>query len=688
MADLFISYASADRELVAALVHEFEDQGWSVWWDRHIEVGTSFDDRIEEAIDQARCIVVVWSEKSIRSDWVRAEAAEGLKRNILVPVLLDDVKPPLLFRQKQALSLIDWKRRGDSALPLVDLLPSISSILEGYDRSSLPVSTQRAWALGQAISQPDAEDLARASFVALNLALTYFENLFVYSSVFRGKSTQNMDHEQLADLVKEEGLDGYIYGEIARNDDEIVFNLHIHKRDQAPRTESTKIIDRSHLPSLVAECVLHCAGTLQGMHPREGDHMVAFLQARNTDSLNHFGQSFQYAEQNRYADVRDACEKSLGFDDTFHWPYEALATAYQYLGRLDESRKAIAKAARLTGNESQRNALRIRGMYYALYSEDYEKSAKEFETLVAISPLDESAINNLAVAFFYQLKFDRARELSARDRALYPMKKIGLQNAAFYSLYAGAFHEAEELATVVLNEDSNYVNSLIIKALVLALDGEESAADGLYLSAIGENDRRDAVLLQGRADLALAQENWMVAHELLAKGISLDQKLENHEYCARKHLMRAEAALGLGQPESDAIQFVNDAIRLSKTSATLANAALLCIRFNLAPPPEIESNLKRKVNAHGRAYSKLIAGYNAYRSDDLGTAMKCLDESVAILDLWVARLARAYLFIRAELRLEAADEIAQCLARPGEAISATLDEQPTYRYLTLTRGLI
>ena len=60
MTDIFLSYASDDRLRVAPLVSSFEAQGWSVWWDRHIVPGTSFDDMIEQALAQSACVVVVW----------------------------------------------------------------------------------------------------------------------------------------------------------------------------------------------------------------------------------------------------------------------------------------------------------------------------------------------------------------------------------------------------------------------------------------------------------------------------------------------------------------------------------------------------------------------------------------------------------------------------------------------------
>ncbi len=108
MSDIFISYASEDRERAKTLAEALEAQDWSVWWDRVIPAGRTFDEVIEEAIDAAKCIVVVWSEASVKSRWVRTEAEEGATRGILVPVLIEDVRIPLAFRRIQAAYLIDW----------------------------------------------------------------------------------------------------------------------------------------------------------------------------------------------------------------------------------------------------------------------------------------------------------------------------------------------------------------------------------------------------------------------------------------------------------------------------------------------------------------------------------------------------------------------------------------------------
>ena len=82
MHDIFISYASEDRPRVKPLVDALQQKGWSVWWDRTIRAGRTFDRVIEAALDDARCVIVLWSQTSVESDWVRTEAEEAKRRGV------------------------------------------------------------------------------------------------------------------------------------------------------------------------------------------------------------------------------------------------------------------------------------------------------------------------------------------------------------------------------------------------------------------------------------------------------------------------------------------------------------------------------------------------------------------------------------------------------------------------------
>jgi formylglycine-generating enzyme required for sulfatase activity len=128
MSGIFISYGREDRTKVAALAKALEDLGWKVWWDWSIPVGKTWRQVISEALEAADCVVVAWSKEAIKSDWVCEEAEEGRTRKILVPVLIEDVKPPLGFRQMQAASLVNWGGQLDHP-EFRKLLHAIESIL-------------------------------------------------------------------------------------------------------------------------------------------------------------------------------------------------------------------------------------------------------------------------------------------------------------------------------------------------------------------------------------------------------------------------------------------------------------------------------------------------------------------------------------------------------------------------------
>lgn len=115
MKDIFLSYAEEDYYRVRAVARALSSQGWSVFIDRHdVPLGSNFREIISENLERARCVVVVWSKYSVRSRYVTEEAGSALNR--LIPVLIDEVRPPYGFREMQMGNLIDWDENIDSPL--------------------------------------------------------------------------------------------------------------------------------------------------------------------------------------------------------------------------------------------------------------------------------------------------------------------------------------------------------------------------------------------------------------------------------------------------------------------------------------------------------------------------------------------------------------------------------------------
>lgn len=106
--DVFVSYSSLDRERALLLVEAMESEGLTVWWDRELLPGESFRDKIKRQLDACQCVVVLWSENSILSEFVIDEVSNAHEEDRLVPVFIDEVKPPMGFGSTQAGNLIHW----------------------------------------------------------------------------------------------------------------------------------------------------------------------------------------------------------------------------------------------------------------------------------------------------------------------------------------------------------------------------------------------------------------------------------------------------------------------------------------------------------------------------------------------------------------------------------------------------
>lgn len=128
MAKVFLSYDHDDAALARPIAAALEKAGHTVWYDRYIHGGAQYSHRIEQELDAANAVVVLWSPQSIDSAWVRDEAAEGRDREKLVPLSIAGAIPPIGFRQFQTIDLGNWSGHGR--------VPNLARLIESIENQA------------------------------------------------------------------------------------------------------------------------------------------------------------------------------------------------------------------------------------------------------------------------------------------------------------------------------------------------------------------------------------------------------------------------------------------------------------------------------------------------------------------------------------------------------------------------
>ena len=156
MASVFLSYSREDAGKAKSLAAALERAGHQVWWDRHIRSGSEYSGAIEEALNSADAVLVLWSKDSIASPWVRDEAAEGRDSGRLIPLVLDKCRPPIGFRQFQSMDLSGWTGRG-APKRIEELLGAVAEkagVATAGAEEPLPTAAKRTFLAGRKIAWP------------------------------------------------------------------------------------------------------------------------------------------------------------------------------------------------------------------------------------------------------------------------------------------------------------------------------------------------------------------------------------------------------------------------------------------------------------------------------------------------------------------------------------------------------
>ena len=111
--EIFLSYSRDDQVAARRYAEALEREGFGVWWDVALNPGETFDKVTEQALRDAKAVVVLWSKRSVDSRWVRSEASQADRYGTLVPVMIEACDRPILFELAHTVDLSDWS--GDTS---------------------------------------------------------------------------------------------------------------------------------------------------------------------------------------------------------------------------------------------------------------------------------------------------------------------------------------------------------------------------------------------------------------------------------------------------------------------------------------------------------------------------------------------------------------------------------------------
>lgn len=118
MADVFLSYAEQDGKVADQIVAALRLSGIAIA-PTHPPQQSAGVKTVARELTYAKCVVVLWSEHSIESELVRAEADYARSRDIDVSAVIGRPSLPLGFRDVRFANLTQWAGEADSERFLV-----------------------------------------------------------------------------------------------------------------------------------------------------------------------------------------------------------------------------------------------------------------------------------------------------------------------------------------------------------------------------------------------------------------------------------------------------------------------------------------------------------------------------------------------------------------------------------------
>ncbi len=404
--------------------------------------------------------------------------------------------------------------------------------------------------------------------------------------------------------------------------------------------------------------------------------------AASLAAVKNYTQAQNLAANGRYDEAVPFYEQAIAADGNFGRAYSGWALSLFYLGKEDQAKALWERALTEMNTMTERERDRTMGLYFVAVAGDYPKAVESYQALVDKYPADNTGHNNMAIAYYFMLDFKKAMEAAGKGLEIYPSNKTVLSNYALFAMLAGEFDNGAQHAAELLAVDAGMWKAWLPIAMAQLASGNLDAARQAYGSMAKAGDRGAPFANLGLADIALFEEDYAKAAELLEAGVSGDVADGNKRLLGRKYIALAEARAGLGD-----VAGAREALRLGletqQGDGQLVPAALIGLSFGDKEfATNIAEELSRELQPKSRSFGWVIEGAIATQEGRYADAVDALRSAIELTDSWLARFYLGRAYFDAGKYVEALDEFENCLQRRGEATALFLDDDdPTWHYM-------
>lgn len=487
MADIFIGYASRNRETIERLADAIEAAGYTVWWDRQIVGGAEFSKDIERELDAAKAVIIAWSEAASESPWVKDEAAVARDQGKLVPVSLDAGIPPMGFRQYQAVDFSGWNGRADHRA-LKDVLRGIEARLSGVEPQ--PASHPATHTTTSPASKTSKRRILVAGAFAMAMVVAYAALQFRNPATESARSAEPAGEQAAPDAIAQgadtepriavapirvRGTDPQLEDFAASLGEDIASGL----------SRFSYLLVSSQIPA-PEQPVMGAAYLLEGTLRRSGDTLRLSTQLLNVaNGQQVWGETFD-----RSFDATTVLETQ---DDLTDRVVASVADPYGALMR-DLSRAVVLKTPeQMTPYETI-----LRHFIYRqrIGAEDHLETRAALERGVEQAPGNADVWASLAAIYAEEYKHEFNPRPDSLERALEAARKavdlepdnayanFALAEVHFFSQDVGAFRAAAERAIALNPRDSD---AMAMIGIMVGYTGDWTRSVELTTRAMGLN---------------------------------------------------------------------------------------------------------------------------------------------------------------------------------------------------------